>query len=193
MYDSPMSDTQNPEIYIAHNGGGDTRLRDSYAPRTTSMSWHTDSSANPPPPGLVFLYMLECPDVGGDTISVKTAEAYKKLSRPGAARLQGLIAEHKVGTGVSSVLPVVRTHLVTGEKCLVVNPLCPSLLDQISFPVSHAENMVSLAADTTNIIGFKKEKRDTLLKFLFEHLAYSQQCQVRVQVDRPRTLPSSLM
>ncbi|KAF6232118.1 hypothetical protein HO173_009712 [Letharia columbiana] len=144
---------------IAHNGGGDTRLRDSYAPRTTSMSWHTDSSANPPPPGLIFLYMLECPDVGGDTVSVNTAEAYKILSRPCAERLQGLKAEHKVGTGVSSVLPVVRTHLVTGEKCLVVNPLCPSLSDQISFPVPHAENMVSLASDTTNIIGFKKEEK----------------------------------
>ena len=181
MYDTPMSDIQNPEIYIAHNGGGDTRLRDSYASPTTSMSWHTKSSANPPPPGLIFLYMLECPDVGGDTISVNTAEAYKILSRPCAERLQGLKAEHKVGTGVSSVLPVVRTHLVTGEKCLVVNQLCPSLSDQISFPVPHAENMVSLASNTTIIIGSKKEKRDTLLKFFFEHLAYSQQCQVRVQ------------
>lgn len=150
---------RHTESRIAHNGGGDTRLRDSYAPPTTSMSWHTDSSANPPPPGLIFLYMLECPDIGGDTVSANTAEAYKILSRPCAERLQGSIAEHKVGTGVSSVLPVVRTHLVTGEKCLVVNPLCPSLSDQISFPVSHAENMVSLASDTTNIIGFKKEEK----------------------------------
>ena len=116
-----------PEIHIAHNGGGDTRLRDIQAPRTTSMSWHTDSSANPQPPGLVFLYMLECPDVGGDTVFTNTAEAYKKLSRPFAERLHGLEAEHKASTGVTSVHPVVRTHPVTGEKCLFVNPLCTSL------------------------------------------------------------------
>lgn len=108
-------------------------------------------------------------------------------------RLQGLKAEHKVGTGVSSALPVVRTHLVTGEKCLVVNPLCPSLLDQISFPVPHAENMVSLASNTTNVIGFEKEDK-----------RYSAQVPLRASrlfptisgsgsVGRPRTLSSSLM
>lgn len=116
----------SPEIHIAHNGVGDTRLRDSYVPRTTSMSWHTDSSANAQPPGLVFFYMLECPDVGGDTVFINTAEAYKKLSRSFAQRLQGLKAEHKASTGVTSVHPVVRTHPVTGEQSLFVNPLCTS-------------------------------------------------------------------
>ena len=38
-----------------------------------------------------------------------------------------------------------------------------------------------LALDTTHIIGFKKEESDALLKFLFEHLTYSQDCQVRPQ------------
>ena len=116
----------SPEIHIAHNGGGDTRGRDSYALRTTCMSWHADSSANAQPPGLVFLYMLECPEVGGDTVFINTAEAYKKLSPPFAERLHGLKAEHKASTGVTSVHPVVRTHPVTGEKCLFVNPLCMS-------------------------------------------------------------------
>ena len=115
-----------PEIHIAHNSPDDTRLRDSYASRTNSMSWHADSSANPQPPGLVFLYMLECPDVGGDTVFTDTAEAYRRLSPSFAERLSGLRAEHKASTGVRSVHPVVRTHPVTGEKCLFVNPLCAS-------------------------------------------------------------------
>ncbi len=38
-----------------------------------------------------------------------------------------------------------------------------------------------LASDTTHIIGFQKEESDALLKFLFEHLTYSQDCQVRPQ------------
>ena len=41
--------------------------------------------------------------------------------------------------------------------------------------------MSSLGTDTTHIVGFKKEESDALLRFLFEHLAYSQDCQVRVQ------------
>ena len=72
--------------------------------------------------------MLECPDAGGDTIFVNMAEAYNKLSQPVAERLHGLKAEHDANTGVTSVHPVVRTHDVTGEKCLFVNPLCTSFL-----------------------------------------------------------------
>ena len=115
-----------PEIHIAHNSVDDTRLRDSYSSRTTSMSWHADSTASPQPPGLVFLYMLECPDVGGDTVFTDTALAYRKLSSPFAQRLHGLRAEHKSEQGLSCIHPVVRTHPVTGEKCLFVNPLCTS-------------------------------------------------------------------
>ena len=118
----------HPEIHIAHNGGGDNRFRDLYASRTTSVAWHIDNSANPQPSGLVFLYMLECPDAGGDTIFVNTAEAYNKLSQPVAERLHGLNAEHDANTGITSVHPVVRTHDVTGEKCLFVNPLCTLFL-----------------------------------------------------------------
>ena len=141
-----------------------------------------DSSANPQPPGLVFLYMLECPDIGGDTVFINTAEAYKKLSGPVAKRLHGLKAEHKARTGATSIHPVVRTHTVTGEKCLFVNPLCTSLSYPSVSPVSRAEKLPSfLASDTTHIVGFKKEESDALLKFLFEHIAYSQDCQVRVR------------
>lgn len=138
------------------------------------MSWHTYSSANPQPPGLVFLYMLKCSDVGGDTVFINTAEAYKKLSSF-AERLLGLKAEQKASTGVTSVKPVIRPHHVSGEK---VNPLCASL--SISSPVSNA-TIGLLASNTTHIIGFKKEESDAVLKFLFEHLAYSQDCQVRIQ------------
>ena len=119
--------------------------------------------------------MLECPEVGGDTVFVNTAEAYKKLSPSFAERLHGLRAEHKAKTGLTSIHPVVRTHPVTGEKCLFVNPLCPYL--SIAFLL----DVRSLVVDTTQIVGFKKEESDSLLRFLFEHLAYSQDCQARVQ------------
>ena len=115
-----------PEIHVAHKSIDDTRIRDSSSRRTTSMNWHADSTASPQPPGIVFLYMLECPDLGGDTIFTNTAEAYKKLSPYYAERLHGLKAEHKLHTGLTGIHPVVRTHPVTGEKCLFVNPLCAS-------------------------------------------------------------------
>lgn len=139
-----------PEIHIAHNSDDDTRLRDSYSLRTTSMSWHIDGSADSQPPGLVFLYMLECPDLGGDTVFTNTAEAYKKLSPSFAERLHGLKAEHKLRTGFASIHPVVRTHPVTGEKCLFVNPICASLSTE-SCPLLIHPFMLDIATYQTQI------------------------------------------
>ena len=105
------------------------------------MNWHIDGSVDPQPPGLVFLYMLECPETGGDTVFTNTAEAYNKLSPAFQQRLHGLEAEHSdVGLieatrmkggvvkreGATSVHPIVRTHPVTGEKSLFINPICES-------------------------------------------------------------------
>lgn len=55
-------------------------------------------------------------------------------------------------------LSVVRTHPATGEKALFVNPQF-----------------------TRYIIGFKKEESDYLLKFLYDHIALSQDIQARVR------------
>lgn len=140
-----------PEIHIAHNSDDDTRLRDSHSLRTTSMSWHIDGSADSQPPGLVFLYMLECPDLGGDTVFTNTAEAYKKLSPSFAERLHGLKAEHKLRTGFASIHPVVRTHPVTGEKCLFVNPICASL-STASCPLLIHSFMLDIGTYQTQIL-----------------------------------------
>ena len=128
-----------PELHIAHSGGGDTRLSDAALARTTSMAWHIDGSAERQPPGLVFLYMLECPETGGDTIFTDNVMAYEKLSPGFRQRLHGLLAEHTdvamvEGTrksggiakrdGVTNTHPLVRTHIATGKKAIFVNPFC---------------------------------------------------------------------
>jgi sulfonate dioxygenase len=58
----------------------------------------------------------------------------------------------------------VRTHPATGEKALFVNPQF-----------------------TRYIVGFKQEESDYLLKFLYEHIAWSQDIQARVRW-RPNTV-----
>jgi sulfonate dioxygenase len=52
----------------------------------------------------------------------------------------------------------VRTHPATGEKALYVNPQF-----------------------TRYIVGFKQEESDYLLKFLYDHIALSQDLQARVK------------
>ncbi|KAG8531877.1 uncharacterized protein KY384_003513 [Bacidia gigantensis] len=83
-----------PEIHIAHSGGPDARLASAWSSRTNSMNWHIDGSVDAQPPGLVFLYLLEAPETGGDTTFCNTAELYKRFSEGFKERLHGLKAEH---------------------------------------------------------------------------------------------------
>jgi sulfonate dioxygenase len=59
---------------------------------------------------------------------------------------------------VSNVHPLVRTHPITGEKALYVNPQF-----------------------TRRIVGFKKEESDYLLKFLYDHIALGADFHARVK------------
>jgi len=91
------------------------------------------------PPGTTFLYVLDQPQTGGDTLFANTAEAYKRLSPAFRERLHGLKAVHSaieqangsVARGgvkrrepVFNAHPIIRTHPVTGEKAIFVNPSC---------------------------------------------------------------------
>ena len=142
----PIPAAGHPEIHIAHSGGGDGRLGQAASVRTNSMIWHADGTGDPQPPGLVLLYMLECPETGGDTIFANTAAAYRQLSPAFRQRLHGLQAEHSDvdlvrdakakgavarREGATAIHPVVRTHPVTGEKALFVNSLCGFMIQNV--------------------------------------------------------------
>lgn len=100
-------------------------------------------------------------------------EAYNRLSPPFQERLHGLKATHSGIEQVNAAVargsikrrdpvvnehPIVRTHPATNEKALYVNPQF-----------------------TRDIVGLKKEESDALLKFLYDHLAYSSDLQCRVK------------
>jgi sulfonate dioxygenase len=128
-----------PEVHLVHRGVGDKTAETFFETRTSSVAWHSDVSYEKQPPGTTFLYILDVPEVGGDTLFANQVEAYNRLSDGFKERLHGLKATHsgieqvtasKSKNGairrepVVSVHPVVRTHPVTGEKALYVNPQC---------------------------------------------------------------------
>ena len=100
-------------------------------------------------------------------------EAYNRLSPEFRQRLHGLKCLHsgyeqidasrdRGGVArrdpVATIHPLVRTHPATGEKALFINPQF-----------------------TRHIIGFKREESEYLLKFLYDHMAFSQDLQARVR------------
>lgn len=130
-----------PEIHLVHRAFDTSEFDVFLANRNSTVGWHSDVTYEEQPPGTTFLYILDTPEVGGDTAFVNQVEAYNRLSPAIKERLHGLKALH---SGVEQaefslkrkgvvrrepVLnehPIVRTHPVTGEKALFVNNGCKS-------------------------------------------------------------------
>lgn len=83
-----------PEVHLVHRGAEDTTARDFFEERTNSVTWHSDVTYEQQPPGTTFLYFLDGPIAGGDTLFANQAEAYKRLSPEFRKRLHGLKAIH---------------------------------------------------------------------------------------------------
>jgi sulfonate dioxygenase len=128
-----------PEIHLVHRGAGDHSVDEFFATRTNTVAWHSDVSYELQPPGTTFLYVLDLPETGGDTLFCNAAEAYNRLSPLFQERLHGLKAIHSgfeqangsVSRGgitrrepVYNAHPIIRTHPVTKEKAIYVNRQC---------------------------------------------------------------------
>ena len=137
--------------------------------------WHTDITINPRPPKGSILYMKEAPPYGGDTMWANLYRSYDALSEPMRRYLGELTAFHDImGKGgavrversddtppaeteyaeklgavtlPTAEHPIVRTHPVTGRKCLFVNPTF-----------------------TSHIMGVSTAESDAILGYLYEHM-----------------------
>jgi sulfonate dioxygenase len=83
-----------PEVHLVHRGADDTTVKDFFEERTNSVTWHSDVTYEQQPPGTTFLYLLDGPVAGGDTLFANQAAAYSRLSPEFQKRLHGLKALH---------------------------------------------------------------------------------------------------
>lgn len=180
----------HPEVHLVHRSAGDTSAEQFFETRTSSVAWHSDVSYEAQPPGTTFLYILDKPETGGDTLFVDAVEAYNRLSPLFQERLHGLKAVHSGIEQVNAARargsivrrepvfnahPIVRTHPVTGQKGIYVNPQCKSP------GIGQTGCVLTQRVVTREIVGMKKEESDVLLKFLYDHLAYGADFQARVK------------
>jgi taurine dioxygenase len=124
--------------------------------------WHSDLSYTATPSDAIFLYATHVPTDGGDTMVANTAMAYAALSDDMKARIAPLTGVHRYGWNGGGAItqlseeqrrktpdvehPVVRTHPITGQQILFVNP-----------------------GFTMAIKGLAQSESDDLLAELFEH------------------------
>ncbi len=87
--------------------------------------WHTDVTFLPNPSVMSIMHMVQCPDLGGDTMWANQYLAYEELSDPMKDLLTGLTALHDATPHgkpeMKTIHPVVRTHPETGRRSLLVN------------------------------------------------------------------------
>lgn len=130
--------------------------------------WHSDVSCDPEPPMGSILYLTEVPpDGGGDTMFANMYVAYQTLSEPIRKLIDGLAAIYdgekryrgqsdnndRGKTYPRAEHPIVRTHPVTGKKCLFVNRFF-----------------------TTYIVGLRKDESDAILEMLYRHIEAPEFC-----------------
>jgi taurine dioxygenase len=108
------------------------------APEHYENAFHCDATWREVPPFGSVLRCVEGPPVGGDTIWVNMAEAYRKLPDHVKAQIAGLKARHSIEASFGAAMtaekrlalhdrfpdaehPVVQPHPETGEEILFVN------------------------------------------------------------------------
>ena len=144
-----------PEMMIIHS--------DKDSPRANGEGWHSDVSCEEEPPMGSILHIEKCPPRGGDTLFANMYAAYEALSDRMKAYLEGMTAIHDgehVYRGLFTYKgvtdkpvypraehPVVRTHPVTGRKCLYVN---------MGF--------------TSALVGVPRDEGDAILRYLYQHM-----------------------
>ena len=136
--------------------------------------WHSDTTYLKHPPMASFLYSIEVPENGGDTLFSNQVLAFEYLSEPMQHLLCGLKATNSAGNpgvmstrqdriqesgrGVQAVElqaehPAVRTHPETGKNALFVN-----------------------RAHTQRFLELSENEGQSLLNFIFEHQIQPEFC-----------------
>ncbi|MGW8889520.1 TauD/TfdA dioxygenase family protein [Streptomyces sp. NPDC055749] len=135
-------------------------------PEHYENSLHCDGTWRECPPMGAVLRCVETPEVGGDTIWVNMAEAFRRLPEHIRTQIAALRARHSIESTFGAVMPleqrhelkarypdaehpVVRTHPETGEQILFVNSFTTHFVNyhtpqNVRFGQDHAPGAANL-------------------------------------------------
>jgi taurine dioxygenase len=150
---------KNPEVMLVSNIRENGKLIGSLP--DGEMQFHSDMCYIPTPPKGTFLYAIEIPSQGGDTLFLNMYKAYDELSPELKARVEGKTAVNVFLYGSTSregnkpdfdvhphaSHPLVRVHPDSGRKALYANRLM-----------------------TWNVEGVPDDESRSVLEALFDHI-----------------------
>jgi taurine dioxygenase len=149
----PLKESGQPEVFVLESQPDRPYV---------ASAWHTDVTFEQEPPMASILRAVTVPAAGGDTMWASMYAAYDALSDRMKSILADLTAVHDPGFfrviaksqgndvfagREPTVHPVIRTHPVTGRKCLFVNQTF-----------------------THHIRGLHSAESEALLGFLYRHV-----------------------
>lgn len=120
--------------------------------------WHTDSSFTETPISASLLHAIEVTETGGETAFLNMYAAYEEMPPELAAKIDGKFANHSKVHNSAGVRrpefadvtdpskapgvkhPIVRTHPVTGRKCLYLGRRLNSYI--FGLPVEESEKLL---------------------------------------------------
>ncbi|KAI9794429.1 MAG: hypothetical protein M1816_005499 [Peltula sp. TS41687] len=166
---------RRPGLEDVHVVFTDEKSKDQRAMFTPTFLWHSDVTYELQPPSYTSLKLLTGPPRGGggDTLWASQYAAYDVLSPYMQTYLESLTALHSADMQaadsrragrtvrrepVTTEHPLIRTHPVTGWKSLFFNP---------GFVIK--------------IVGVPKAESDTIIRYLSEVIATTQEAHVRFQ------------
>ncbi|MFQ5635590.1 MAG: TauD/TfdA dioxygenase family protein [Gammaproteobacteria bacterium] len=135
---------------------------------TGDVNMHADDTFVEIPSRCSILHGVKMPEVGGDTLWINCEAAYQALSDPMKQLLTPLKAVHDLSANFGNIVPgvedpamkirihekyppvehpVIRTHPISGRKCIYVNEMV-----------------------TSRIVGLAPDESEMILNFLFRHL-----------------------
>jgi taurine dioxygenase len=156
---TPEFTGEDPSIMYISNEKKDGKFV--HALPVGEMMFHIDQCYKEHPAKATILYAMNIPSKGGNTLFCDLQRAYDTLDAATRAQLDGLKVMHvydydagatQTATAVADdapryVHPLVRTHPVTGHKCLYINRLM-----------------------TRSVVGLDQAEGEALLTRLFDHM-----------------------
>jgi taurine dioxygenase len=132
-------------------------------------NWHTDVTFIETPPFGAVLTPRILPSSGGDTLWGSNVAAYQALSAPLRKLLDGLTAEHSFETGFPRSRWGLGARKENWEKAVAANP--PVVHPVVRTIEGGRRGLFVNSGFTARILELTEKESDTLLAFLFAHLA----------------------